>query len=307
MVHKVLPDARKVHLARNSKLLELILGANSRSKQNGRTAVGTAADDDFLLCVESFWGSISIHNDNSRCLEVTGTITVKDNLVNGGVGHDCDIGASIVLRDEVSASSPDPLVNRSGSMATAMRCFASTEHVVVKRQSLIDEGVHNELGDRSKVVGFDMQRTIVSMALLIGLEPRLGVESLRLGLWSVPVFVPFQRHKPDLSHVLEELLSTPSIQSPVIVVLLAATNAKSAIASTAATKEFSSAKFNLPIVYTGHRWSDNVPIGLRVEVVRPAESPVSTILREEANSSSGLLTHRPCGHFQGPCCAVRPQ
>lgn len=39
---------------------------------------------------------------------------------------------------------------------------------------------------------------------------------------------------PNLDHVLEKVFSTPTLQPPVIVVLLATTNAESAIAATAA-------------------------------------------------------------------------
>lgn len=286
VVQEVLPDTREIDLARNSKLLQILLGANSRSKQDGRTAVGSAADDDFLLGVEGLLRSITAHNHNALCLEAVGTVTLKDNPVNRGFRLECDILRLPVLGDEIRAGCPDTLVNRSGCVTTAVRVFAMAEHVRVVRQSLRDHRVHDTLGDGSEVVRLDVQGTIISVALFIGLEPWLGMECLGLALLSAPWSIPFQGHKSDLSHVFEELLSAPSLQSPVIVVLLAPTNAKSAIASTAATKELSSAELDLAVVHTRHRRGNNVPVGLRVEILRPACPQVNTQeIREEGESS----------------------
>lgn len=72
-----------------------------------------------------------------------------------------------------------------------------------------------------------------------------------------------------LSHIFEEILTTPSVQAPIIIVLLVPANAKRAIAPAAATQESSATQFHLAIIYSMHWRSDDIPIGLRIEIIRP--------------------------------------
>lgn len=69
---------------------------------------------------------------------------------------------------------------------------------------------------------------------------------------------------------MEEFLTTPTSQSPIIKILLAAANAKRAVTATATTQEPASAELDLPVIDSFHWWSDHAPIGFGVEVIRPA-------------------------------------
>lgn len=73
-----------------------------------------------------------------------------------------------------------------------------------------------------------------------------------------------------LGHILEELLATPALETPVVVVLLGAPNAESPVASRAATKELASAQLHLAVVDGGLLFRDDIPIGFKVEEFGPA-------------------------------------
>ena len=72
-----------------------------------------------------------------------------------------------------------------------------------------------------------------------------------------------------LLHRLEELISAPALQAPVIIVLFAAADAEGAIAPTTAAEEPASTELDLAVIDPRHRLGDQVPVGLRVEVVGP--------------------------------------
>jgi hypothetical protein len=115
-------------------------------------------------------------------------------------------------------------------------------------------------------MGLCMKGSRLTMARFVGLEPCLWVESLRLsginiharicGLGTVYLF-----------HALEEFFSAPPIQSPVIIVLLVAANAKRTIAPTRSSEESTPAQFHLAVINSRHGRSDDVPIGFGIEVV----------------------------------------
>lgn len=69
---------------------------------------------------------------------------------------------------------------------------------------------------------------------------------------------------------MEKFLTTPTSQPPVIKILLAAANTQRAIAATATAQKSASAELDLPVIDSFHGWSDHVPIGFGVEVIRPA-------------------------------------
>lgn len=71
-------------------------------------------------------------------------------------------------------------------------------------------------------------------------------------------------------HIFEELLATPALQFPVIIVLLATADTQSAVAATASAKKSATTQFNLAIVYARHGRSHEIPICLGVEVVGPS-------------------------------------
>ena len=61
---------------------------------------------------------------------------------------------------------------------------------------------------------------------------------------------------------------------PVIIVLLASSDDECSVHPRAATKELASAQLDLSTVDTIHRFSDDVPVGLRIEVLGPAANHV---------------------------------
>lgn len=95
----------------------------------------------------------------------------------------------------------------------------------------------------------DVQWSIVAMCFLVRLEPRLVVESLRL------------------RHVFEHVVPRPSRQFPVIVVLVSASYAESAVDATASAQELSAAELYLPVVDALGLGSYQIPVGLAVEVL----------------------------------------
>lgn len=108
-----------------------------------------------------------------------------------------------------------------------------------------------------------------------------------------------------LLHVLEKFLATPPIQTPIIVILLAAAYAKCPIAATATSKKFASAELDLPIIDVGRGRSDNVPVCRRVEQITPANQvrKVGPIPR----SVMHVRTRQPYGHFRDLYYAVQLQ
>lgn len=78
-----------------------------------------------------------------------------------------------------------------------------------------------------------MQWTRVTVILGVSLEPGLGMECLCLHPISSYPSVSWNLANTDLDHVLEEFLATPTLQSPIIVILLTTTNAEGAIAAAA--------------------------------------------------------------------------
>lgn len=69
---------------------------------------------------------------------------------------------------------------------------------------------------------------------------------------------------------MEEFLTTPTSQPPIIKILLAAADTKRAITTTAATQESTSAELDLSVIDSFHGRSNHVPIGFAVEIIRPA-------------------------------------
>lgn len=74
----------------------------------------------------------------------------------------------------------------------------------------------------------------------------------------------------DLAHVLEEFLSTPARELPVIVILLGATDAQCSIASRRSTKELSTAQLDLTVIDALSGNSDNVPVCFRIKISGPS-------------------------------------
>jgi hypothetical protein len=70
-----------------------------------------------------------------------------------------------------------------------------------------------------------------------------------------------------LSHGLEEFFTAPPLQSPIVIILLAAADAQRTIASTRTSKESSSTQFHLAVVNPRHGRRDKVPVGFGIEVV----------------------------------------
>lgn len=73
-----------------------------------------------------------------------------------------------------------------------------------------------------------------------------------------------------LRHVLEELLTTPPFQTPVIIVLLGSANAERPVATAAAAEIATPAELDLAIVHARLRLADDVPVRLLVEQLGPA-------------------------------------
>lgn len=69
---------------------------------------------------------------------------------------------------------------------------------------------------------------------------------------------------------MEEFLTTPTRQPPIIKILLAAANTKRPVTPTATAQESASAELDLSVVDAFHGWGDHVPILFGVEIIRPA-------------------------------------
>lgn len=106
-----------------------------------------------------------------------------------------------------------------------------------------------------------MQRAGIPVALLVRLEPGLGVEGFRL--YSQYLSICFLMMKNTyLSHGSKELLATPTFQFPVIIVLFGTSYAQCTIASARTAEKPTTTEFHLAIVNPGHWFCDYVPVGL---------------------------------------------
>lgn len=112
-----------------------------------------------------------------------------------------------------------------------------------------------------------VERPRVAVTTFVGVEPGLRMECLGLEISAQLNYTMLGCIY--LLHIVEELLAAPALQFPVIIVLLATTNTQGAIAPTASAQESTPTEFDLAIVDAGHGRSDEVPVCLGIEVVRP--------------------------------------
>lgn len=116
-----------------------------------------------------------------------------------------------------------------------------------------------------------MKWTCLPMVLLVMVEPRLRVECLCLLSTCQLVLKLFSFCQCcHLVHVLPDLFATPAVQSPIIIVLLGASNTKCAVDPTAAAEELSTTDFNPTAVCSYVRFSLNVPVIFSVEKLAPS-------------------------------------
>lgn len=73
-----------------------------------------------------------------------------------------------------------------------------------------------------------------------------------------------------LSHILPHLVACPLFESPIIVVLLCSSYAKSAINARRSSKKPSATCLYLAVVDRLHWLGDKVPVGLFIEIVAPS-------------------------------------
>lgn len=112
------------------------------------------------------------------------------------------------------------------------------------------------------------------MVFLVLFEPEFWVE--RLSLLQPPqsalmrVILPV--NDKYLFHVLVDLLTTPTIQTPIIVVLFRATNAKGSVATARATEEPAPACFDTTVVCPRAWLRYYVPVVFSVEVFGPPKA-----------------------------------
>lgn len=127
---------------------------------------------------------------------------------------------------------------------------------------------------------------------------------------------PSWTERPHLGHVLEELIAAPAGHSPVIVILLRASNAQRAVASRRAAEELASAELDPAAVDAGSGLGDDVPVRLLVEVLGPAATGSVREMRPRSTRGErktprgrmqGRLTLPPCARFPGLGCAGRPR
>lgn len=160
-------------------LLELLFGANARAVQNIRAAVRSAADNDLSLRVNMARLPIAVHHRGSDGLQLSVDLLDED-LVDRGIDHEGYVLSMVFLCDVIGGRCAQPLVHRSRDMATSMRRLPGSEHVVDQRQTLRDEGLHEEVPNRGQIMGLGAQGTIVTVCLFCSFEPWLGVKGLRL-------------------------------------------------------------------------------------------------------------------------------
>lgn len=72
-----------------------------------------------------------------------------------------------------------------------------------------------------------------------------------------------------LVHALEELITTPALEAPVVIVLLRTTDDKGTVASRATAEELASAQLDLSVAGSAIWLRDDVPISLLVKVPGP--------------------------------------
>ncbi len=117
-------------------------------------------------------------------------------------------------------------------------------------------------------MGFNVKRSIVSVNIFFSFEPFLGVEILRLQS-ELALSYKQQQSTVDLLHIPKNFLSTPSWHIPIIVILLRSSDAQSAIDTTRPTKKLPTTDFDLTSIGTWVGFRYNVPVGVRVEILRP--------------------------------------
>lgn len=84
-----------------------------------------------------------------------------------------------------------------------------------------------------------------------------------------------------LVHVLEELITTPAVKAPIIIVLLSTADDEGAVASRATTEELASAQLDLTVACGAIWHGDDVPISLFVKIPGPAVGKKLTSLDDE--------------------------
>lgn len=150
-------------------------------------------------------------------------------------------------------------------------------------------------------MGLGAQRPLTTVRARVWFKPRLGVKSFRLcdlcqsvekercsGTWKC---------HPYFTHILEEFLATPAIETPIIEVLFRATDTERAITPGAASKVLASAQFDLAVVNARSLVRNDVPVRFLVEELRPAvrRLPMSvdcfeSYLADSRGSPSGHLS-----------------
>lgn len=81
----------------------------------------------------------------------------------------------------------------------------------------------------------------------------------------------------NLAHILKELLTTPPVQAPIVVVLLGTTDAQRPIDTAAPAQELPAAQLDLAVIDPGHALADDIPIFIGVEVFGPSVNKTRSI------------------------------
>ena len=144
-------------------------------------------------------------------------------------------------------------------------------------------------------------------------------------VWNVSAYLGSAKNKSigihvaDLPHVLEKFFTGPTWKSgrvskcgesgrvqvlpPVIIILLAASDAQGAIDTTGSTQEPSSTELDLSAVDSFHRRRDEIPVEFGIEILAPPSDHVDIfkilVVRtglDHKNSSIGVFGKSSCDH-----------
>ena len=107
---------------------------------------------------------------------------------------------------------------------------------------------------------------------------------------------------PYLSHVFEELITTPPRHVSIVVVLLAATYGKSSVTTRAAAEELASTELDLAVINSRALLRDDVPNCLFVKVLGPPWHV--SFQSDDILQFKTAPTLRPYECSPGPCCEV---
>ena len=270
VVHQVLAHAGEVNEGGDAVLLKFVFGAYSRSVKDVGAAVGAATDDDFLVCLGLDDAAVGENRPHSSGSELT-VFVLDDGLVDMSVRDYVNVVPSVLLSNEVGAGRAETIGVSPGSVSAAVGIVTVGEHVVIERKTLRNHRINEQVRYRRQIVGFGSEVAIVAVAILGGFEPWLGLEGLGLresAMTSVTKGACCEA--VHLLHVSEKFFATPTGHIPIVVVLLGATNSKSAIAARGATEELASAQLHLATINTRTLFGYDVPVGFLIEILRPA-------------------------------------